>query len=161
MDFDALLTKHNKLQREFDELRLRVMPLLVDHEEHQKGRGTAGSTAEALLNGGKLDDAGKHVGLERSHDGTEPDESYERRIKAHLFGAAKADAEVPRPTDDEKKDDEKVPDHASADGAGPIFNAYNDDHEKPNAERSPHDGDLAEGRESFSEEHHAEEGHQD
>jgi hypothetical protein len=97
-DFDALTIKFNRLQNDFDTFKGRIEPLLVDYEQHRGQFGkVAGSRAEELLNDGRLDEAGVEVGLDRSHDGDEPDESYSRRLRAMVFGAHKADAIKPRP----------------------------------------------------------------
>ena len=52
------------------------------------------------VSGGLLNEAGGLLGLERSHAGAEPDESYERRIRAHVTTADDADATDPRPDDE-------------------------------------------------------------
>lgn len=52
--------------------------------------------AEHHLENGDLGEAGRVLGLERSHDGKETDESYERRLRAAVYGAEKADAVQPQ-----------------------------------------------------------------
>lgn len=104
------------LKKDFDDLKRRVAPLLEEFEAHARRRDAMDRGAPALdgskedheerrhesrrlLEAGDFAKAGELIGLDRAHGGDEADESYERRVRAELHGAAAADAVKPRPED--------------------------------------------------------------
>ena len=117
----------DRLEKEFLALKRRCEPMLADYERHmtrgdlRSDRGPSDEDrhdeAQHHLEAGDLDKAGAAINLGRAHDGKEENESFERRIRAALFGAASADAEKPRaagepvdedPVDDGQTDPEKT-----------------------------------------------------
>lgn len=111
MDLDSL-------KKDFDDLKRRVTPMLEEYEGHLRRRDAAGHPdhendgseamferrakrreARQALEAGDVAKAGELIGLERAHGGEEADDSYERRVKADIHGAAAADAVKPRPED--------------------------------------------------------------
>lgn len=112
----------DRLEKEFLALKRRCEPMLADYERHmtrgdlRSDRGPSDEDrhdeAQHHLEAGDLDKAGAEINLGRAHDGKEENESFERRIRAALFGAASADAEKPRaagePVDDGQTDSEKT-----------------------------------------------------
>lgn len=89
MDQDAF-------QAEVRRFMKRVEPMLREYESYSQRDGRMPTptheAAKRHLENGNLDEAGAAVGLERAHDGKEEDSSFERRLRAFLFGAAQADA---------------------------------------------------------------------
>jgi hypothetical protein len=100
----------DKLAADFAALKARVLPMLEDYESARGSRpavnapGDAKAAAQEHIDGGRFDDAGQLLGLDRAHDGDEDDESFLRRLLAHIHGAKRADAEAPRPADAEADD---------------------------------------------------------
>jgi len=92
MDLDVLT-------KEFHALKRRVLPMLEEFDAFKRrGDGMFGQSTSAArehLERGNLDAAGHALGLDRSHDGAESDDSYERRLLAHLDGPEAAGATGP------------------------------------------------------------------
>ena len=100
----------DRLEKEFRDFKRRCEPMLADYE--RPSDEDRHDEAQHHLEAGDLDKAGAEINLGRAHDGKEENESFERRIRVALFGAAWADAEKPRaagePVDDGQTDSEKT-----------------------------------------------------
>lgn len=99
-DFQALKDRVAELERRLDSPPASADPsvpaaAVKSHREHAKRH----DRVRKHLDDGNLDKAGEEAGIERAHGGDEPEESYKRRLQAHVDGAEKAKATVPRKED--------------------------------------------------------------